>query len=400
MSYTISDLKVDMEGMLNGTNLDQVTGVDALINRAARKFMLDCDSQGTKRIAQITTPIFSQVYEYPLPSDLKGNCIIDLRPQVNQSPNNKFAQEYVREFELYKKRARNAFNIKFNNGLKTLRLQSQIPPDATVISQENDLTGWSGSTDTSNIQLNNLNYVAGGSSIQFDDNGTSGSAYLENSTLISVDISSMSVYGSFFQYVFIPNNLQNDVTSVNIRVGSSASDYVTMSVTAQQDGTAFQNGWNLLRFDIPSMTSVGSPDFTQITYARITINTTVAVPFEGILFNSLTVQLGVLLEMEYYSAFMFSTSLGVWMERVSSDNDIINLDMEAQNIFLSMCTELASQQISGSVPNFNVGYFEGQYQKDLDRYKQKYPSELIVPMNPWYRFPNKTTGRRRIFTSG
>lgn len=400
MAYTISDLKVDMEGMLQGTSLDQVTGVDVLINRAARKLLLDLDAQETKRIAQITTPIFSQVYEYPLPSDLKGNCIIDIRPQVNQTPYNKFAQEYVKEFELYKKRARNAFNIKFNNGLKTLRLQTRITLDATVISQINDTTGWSGSADVSNIQENNLNFVAGGSSLQFDDSGVTGTAYIENSSLQPVDISSLSVYGSFFLYVFIPNNLEDDVTSVNVRIGSSIADYLTLSVSAQQDGTSFQNGWNLLRFNIPSMTQVGTVDDTAIDYARITINSTVGVALNGILLNNLTAQLGVIFDMEYYSKYMFRTSAGVWQERVTADTNIINLDVESQNIFLNMCVELASQQISGSMPSFNVGYFETKYQEDIRRYKQRYPSEIIVPVMYYYRFPQRGMNRKRIYNSG
>jgi hypothetical protein len=68
---------------LHGTTLSQVENISGVFNRAARQLLLDIDPQETKRIEQLASPIFYQVYDYAPPADLKGQKIIDIFPQVN-----------------------------------------------------------------------------------------------------------------------------------------------------------------------------------------------------------------------------------------------------------------------------------------------------------------------------
>ena len=45
MSYSISELKTDLEGRLHGTSLNKVRNVDGVIDQAAKKLLLDLDPE-------------------------------------------------------------------------------------------------------------------------------------------------------------------------------------------------------------------------------------------------------------------------------------------------------------------------------------------------------------------
>ena len=86
MAYSISDANQDLEGILHGTTTNQVEGLFQLYNRTARQLLLDVDPQETKRIVEFSAPLFNTVVDYPIAADVKGNKVIDIRPQVNRLP--------------------------------------------------------------------------------------------------------------------------------------------------------------------------------------------------------------------------------------------------------------------------------------------------------------------------
>ena len=61
MAYIISNLKDDLAGMLHGTSMNKITGVDNLIYRAGRQLLLDCDPPETKRIGQIVNALYEPI---------------------------------------------------------------------------------------------------------------------------------------------------------------------------------------------------------------------------------------------------------------------------------------------------------------------------------------------------
>lgn len=72
-SYTVTQLKSDLTSALHGTTLNKVQNVNGMIQRASADLLLEVDPMETKRIVPLFTPIFNKVYDYALPSDLKGN---------------------------------------------------------------------------------------------------------------------------------------------------------------------------------------------------------------------------------------------------------------------------------------------------------------------------------------
>ena len=395
MAYSIQNLKNDLSGVLHGTTVNQIQNLDGVINRGARQLLLDLDPQETKRVLEFTNPIFNSVYDYPIAADVKGNKIIDIRPQVRRMPQDVWTQAYNQAFDITKQNIfsqADMFTMNFNTGIKTIRINAPFlnPPiiidTIEAISQNGT---WAVGGTASNLEVNNTNFVQGAGSLQFDV--TVGAGYLENSTLTEVDLSEVENQSSFFTYVYVPTGA--NLTSVNLQIGSSSANYYTSTVTQNQQGVAFVNGWNLCQFIWSSMSSVGSPDASAIDYARITLNmtgTNTACKVNGL--NSI---LGSILEYEYYSKYLFRDSTtGAFQETVTDDSNLINLDTESYNLLFNLVAFLSAQQQQGAdALNYDGNFFGLQYQENLKRYKAMYKSEVQKPQSLYYKTPNSSYSR-------
>lgn len=393
MSYPISTLKTELTAVLHGTTLNKVQALDNLIDRAARQLIADCDPQETKRISQIDNAIYDRVYDYAVPVDLKGNCIVDIRPQVNRKFSDKFSQFYNEAFDYtkYQVIGKGQFTISWDTGVRTLRISKDLPAGqlingATTIT---DNGTWAVGSLASNLRNDNLNYVYGSSSLRFDvDAGADPStAYLENSTMNAVDLTRDEDQGVIFAYVWIPTPA--NVTNFILRWGSSSADYWSRTVTVAQNNVAFQTGWNLLRFDWDGATVTGSPDASVVDYLRFTVtyDGTADTDFR---LNNIVSQLGTIYEMEYYSKYLFrSASTGAFQETVTSDNDLVNLDTDSYNMLFNLVCYYVAQQTQSANSGFDSTFWLTEYNNALKRYKARYKSEIIKPQGTYYSMPRK-----------
>lgn len=398
--FTVQQLELDLTAMLHGTTLDQVTNVNGLIYRAARQLLLDCDPQETKRIVQLS-PVFSNVYDYPLVTiapDLKGQKVVDIRPQVNRQNYDNYTQQYSQEFDIQKLLTNtDAFNIDFNTGLKTIRINDVYCPNPPVsVNNADGITDngtWSTFGTASNLSVDGVNYILGtGGALQF--NMTTGAGGIVNSTQSAVNLSSTNNLAasfvnqsSMFLYGYFPIGTQ--ITSVQLKWGSDASDYYTVTATQSQAGTAFINGWNLLQFLWNNATTVvGSPNPAAITYIQVTVNATANQT--GIHINNIFCAMPTILNMVYYSKYLFQNAItGAWQETVTDTSNIINLDTESYNLLVNQCGYLLAQQTQGLDALFyDASFFQNAYNEGLQRYQGMYKSEVKLPQVNYYRMPN------------
>ncbi len=386
-SYSITNCKADLEAMLHGTTLNQIVNLYGLFNRAAGDILLDVDAQETKRTVQLANQIFYQVYDYNCPSDLKGNCVIDIKPQLFRYPYQIWSQTYNQEFDVAKNWTwDNNFTIDFNTAVKTLRINAPLLQQGVIVNQLSSVTGngtWSVGGGASTIETNNINFINFGGSVQFNLLAGQASGYIENSTFSTQNLSEQLNQGTEFLYVYFPD--ASDVTSVDLRWGSSSGDYYSRTVTTDHQGNAFVDGWNQLSFAWDGATVTGAPDPSAIGYARITFayNSTLQT---GVLVNSYASRMGVILECEYYSRFLFRDGLtGAFKENVTSDNDLVNLDTETRNLFLyKVCQHAVQQQQGVNALQFDAQYFEKKYADTLRMYKARYKSEIQKPQQVYY----------------
>lgn len=393
--YSILDLKNDLEGVLHGTTINQIQNIDGVINRAARQLLLDLDPQETKRTVEFVAPIYNTVYDYPVATDVKGNKLIDIFPQVQRIPQDIWTQAYNQAFDVYKQNIlsmSNMFTMKYNTGVRTIRINAPWLNPPIILNQIEAIATngtWAVGGTASNLAVNNTNFAQGSGSLQFDV--SAGTGFLENSTMTAIDLSAVVNQSSLFVWVYTPTGSQ--LTSVTLRWGSSSVNYYERTVTQTQQATAFVNGWNLCQFQWSGSTVVGTPNSAAINYANVILAMTGSNT--GVKVNGLNSILGTVLQYSYYSKYLFrSASTGAFQETVLDDSDLINLDTDSYNIMFNQVAYLATQQQQGLDANFYDGnFFLQNYQQGVVRYRSMYKSELQKPQSVYYKKPDAGYGR-------
>lgn len=403
MAYSIGQVKSDLIAVLHGTTLDQIQSINALLERAGRKLLNDMDPIETERIVELATPLYDRVFDYPCPSDLKDDRILDIYPQVKRKLRDRFFQQYAEEFDLYKSFnvGKGEFTVEWNTYQKFLRISKDLP-QPILINPATTITGsgtWVTGGNATDLAQDNLNYIYGNSSLMFNLSGgiNPSSGYLENSTFQAEDLTREDDQGVLFAYVYIPT--PSDIVSFNLRWGSSSSDYFDNTVTANFFGNSFETGWNLLKFDWISATETGTVDSSQTSYLRFTVNYN-GTAQNGVHLNNITSQLGTIYMLKYYSKFLFRDSItGAFKETISNDADYINLDITSYNIYINACAYFAMQQQKSNNGQYDAAYFLNEYKTEKDRYVRKLRSQTIKPQSAYYKMPPKRSSTARRFNS-
>lgn len=387
MAFSIQNLENRLTRYLHGTTLDEVTNIYDLVYDSAQQVLLDIDPQETKVITQI--PIFNSVYDYPCPTDLKGNGAIDIFPQVNRQWQDYYSQQFNQDFDISKITAlQDSFTVLFNSATKSLRINAPTLTSPTVVNQATAVSNngtWSvDGVIATNLTANNTNFQSNGGALQF--NLSAGTGYLTNSTSAIVDISSMLNQGSGFYYGYLPTGSQ--FTNIQLQWGSSPSNYYSVTATTNQQGVGFVNGWNLVRFPWLGATVTGTPNSEAITYLKLVFTTTANQT--GVLVNNIFFGMPLLCNIEYYSKYLFRDGItGVFKEIPTDPSDLINLDTETYNILVYQCGLQMSQQQQGIDSLFyDSNYFSTKYDASVERYQSLYKSEKQLPQASYYILPN------------
>ncbi len=391
-TYTVSDLKADLSATIHGTTLNKVQSVNGLIERAASTLLLDVDPQETIRINQFASPIFNQVYDYAAPVDLKGNGIIDIRPQANRTLLDRYLQEYNQDFDINKSYTLQPnTTVQFNQGIKTLRIDNNLLFSGVLLNQADSINGngtWVASGGATNLAQDNLFFVNGtASSLSFELLSGHSTGTLTNSTMQAQNLTEGYLQAQQFLYSFLP--IASNFSQIELRFGSSATDYYSEIYTTTQSGTAFENGWNLFDGMWATATQVGNPNNSAINYLQV-IWTYNGTQMNGIRLNQIWSRLGVISEIEYYSKYLFQNAqTGAFQETITDDSNIINLDTEARNLLFFLTGKYCVQQIQGlDALFFDSNDFAGNYQGALIQYKARYKSQLQKPKSTYYYLPN------------
>lgn len=404
-TYTIQALKSDIINSLHGTTANKLQGFNQVIQRAGSELLLEIDPQETKRITQLASPIFNQVYDYTLPVDLKGTKIIDIRPQANRTYLDRYLNGYNQTFDINKSYTLQPnFTIQYNTGVKTIRIDNNLITNGILLNQADGLSDngtWTGTGGATNLRQDNLQFVTGAqSSVEFDTLAGQSTATLTNSTMTANDLTTHLLQSQIFFWTYLPTAA--NVTSVEIRWGSDTSNYWSQVLTTTQSGTAFANGWNLLQATWSTATKVGNPNVAAVD-TIVLIWTYNSTQMTGFRFNSIYSRLGMISEIEYYSKYLYQNSVtGAFQETILTDSDIINLDTESRNLLYLLTATYAVQQVQGlDAMFFDDQYFQQKYNTALAEYKAQYKSEWQKPKSQYYKMPNASyrnwVGRRFFY---
>jgi hypothetical protein len=377
---TITQLKNILGRKFRGANIDDVQGISdyTLFEEAGSNLLSAIDPYETVRHGEID--LFNQVYDYGLSvtaPDLKGKKIIDIRPQASRNHTEDFRQTFTEDFDRDKNIENNWFSVEFDEATKFLRVNKSLSNSMNVT----DLvtTNYAATSLVSNIAEDTILYHDDGKSLRFD---VGSGANLLTWAGTAVDLSAHESKSSLFLWVYYPDS--SIVTSLVIRIGSSATAYFTITGVAHF-GT-IRNGWNLYRFDWNGAAETSTADTTAIDYVRFGLTTTAADT--DIRIQKLSSKLPAPHEVVYYSNAIFRPVSGsTWLTLPTDDTDIVNLEIEAQNILMNECAVLISEGLQNEAEAqkyYTRLHGDNQKQGLYAQYRKDKPSETIRPNSRWY----------------
>lgn len=392
MSYNITTLLNDISTITHGTKINKIPNIYGIINRAARQVIQDVDIKETVRVVSLPQ-VFNSIYDYPLAADVKGDRLIDIRLPVGRSPGDIFSQTYATTFDSEKSlNNKSSIHVQWNTGVKTIRIEAPFLNTPLSVCDTSTINGWSATTGAQSITLDTNNNPAGGGAIKFNLAAGSATGSVQISNLTALDMTSRENVDTEFYWVSLPKG--SAVTSINFKWGSDyTSNYYNYTSTSNQQGNAFQDGWNLIAAPWSLATKVGSPVVTAYDSVQVTFNYDSTLQ-TGVKLCSITSNKGEILEAEYYSKFLFRDPItNVFQETIldsTEDNKIINLDTDSYNLLLNKTATFVAQSLQGSDAAYDATFFDAEYEKGLKKYKALNPSEAIKKRETYYGFRGKS----------
>lgn len=393
---TIGQLKDGVAGLLQGTDLDNVTNINGALERAARLTIQRAaipEASGRQNYS-----LYGGVIDYPAPVTIFGGSITDLRPQgISRTPLDYVYKQPIQQFDRTKAFLPNGYQLTFeyNKGTPIMRVVQTRTLPQVVLDQMYVTTGWVTGGSASALVEDDTIYYQAPSSLRFLLTGAS-SGYMEKTLPNPLNISKYEDIGVMFLAIQIPSTAAlTDLTSIEMRIGSDSANYNAVTATQGFLG-AFQVGnFLLVAFDLATSSQVGTPNFSAIKYVRATFTTanTIINMHVGGLFISLPSSHELLFE----SNAIFMNTLGVLSQTISGDNDTIILNDAAYTIYEMECAITIALQNGGSLSN---GVIAGLNQ-DLngirslrtgavvqlglyDYYRADNPSQVIRTVGNWY----------------
>lgn len=391
MSITITERKEHLAAELHGSTLNRVRNIEALFQRSANTLLSKIDPIDTMRLTALTNTIHDDIYNYPLPTDFKK--IIDLYPQSSRTTHDTANRRLSEKFDLGKELHDKTISIEGSEGSKILRVNWRTR-QAKTINEANSLTAngtWSAVGTASGAAADDIDYVSGSGSLKVDL-AASGDG-LQNTTMTDVDLTDEDEVADFFVWFKVKNSTDlANLNSVSLIWGNDLTTayWTGVAQTTQADGTAFKVGWNQVKVPWSTATETGTVAPATIDSLKITFSIDAAI--SDIRIDNITCSIGKNFDIKYYSKYLLKNTAGTWIDKTTSDDDIVVLDSDAINILLLEDLIAAAQQAEGSDSTFDINYAKAELEVLYNQYKKEYPSQSKKPIT-YYGNPHPGRGR-------
>lgn len=389
-----------LNGRIHGRRANLNSGDDTnierdLINSAVRVAIADIEFRGNIREAVLTPSLADSLFEYALPTDVKADNIIDLRPQTDTRGEwEEYHPVSPTEFDRRKHREKGIYTILNDDLTRTLRVASDVDNTSAQVSTMEDTLWNTFDTDgvnDSDVKVDNDDFTEGSGSIRFqtDTTDTTDSTVgIQNTAITAFDISTYLARGQAFVDAKL-TVADTGIHQISLRLGSDSDNYYQVSDSNQNDCTAFQAGWNKIRFDLSGRTTVGTPADTAIDYATLfwSRDTTTAALLHlndtdwG--FDNLKLVRGKYYLLSYYTRNVWQDTALALSENSTHDSHALMVQNDELEVIMAKAAELASLYLRD---NEDVGYFRGEYDRLKQVYMMKNPSQAGILTTTYHRF--------------
>lgn len=391
--HTVAQLNDSVAGILAGLDMVNVPDLNGTLERAAANMLTRCYVPEASGIQNIS--LYSGVFDYPINSNIYEADLVDIRPQGVSRPVWDFTVKtnqanFDRTKGYYWNGTRAAFQ--YNNGTPIIRILAQGTSPQVLLDSMNATTGWAAAGTASSLAQDTSSYWEKPASLRF--NVTTGTGTLTK-TISQVNINTFQGVGVAFLAVYIPSVA--NLTSITLKLGSSDTNYYSVTSTQGFTGAWTDNNWLLVPFDFATASTTGSPDWTAVDYCQVSIVATgtetnfhvgqlfIAAPNPyQILYQSPEIFLAsgstsptatitantdsIILNTAPYNIYLYESALAV-LENMSGD--------VANKMFDRIATRLGLNPVTGEV----VGGLYAPYMADN-------PSEQIRQFNTYYTVRN------------
>ena len=389
-------LNTKIHGRLSNLNSNSDTNLERdLINSAVRVALSDIDFKGNIRKTTLTPNLLSNQWDYALPTD--ADNIIDFEPQNTDSRDEFETYDFVppEEFDRRKKVERGIYTVVNDNLSRTLRVSADIEDHTLDLSTMED-TNWrtfdSVTVNDTDVKVDNDDYLEGQGSIRFQTDTTDStdtSIGIQNSALVANDISSYLARGSAFVDAKL-TTYDTGIKQLNFRVGSDSDNYYQISDSTQNDCSAFQAGWNKVRFDFQNKTATGTPadtaiDYVALFWSRDTATATRHTNDTDWGFDNLQLKRGKYYRISYYSRNVWQDTTLAVVENSANDSHTLLVANDELEVIMAKAAELASAELRDYE---DVKYYNQQYKEMKQAYLQTNPSQNKILTTSRYNFIN------------
>lgn len=378
-TYTRTQLLSDINQGLRG-KISMISNQGDFINRVVREFRNEVPLRSGKRKQQLTPNLFNGVYEYACPTDLADNRLIDIPAQAKRQDGS-FGLVPVEQFNVNPQSGDIALDD--FNGTRVLMINSEVSTSQVTLDNTADVTNWVLFGDGENVALDTDDYIKGNSSISFDLSSAGGTtAGIQNAAIATFDITDY-LGGNSAIFVWHKINSATNITNYVIRIGTDSSNYYTKTITTKNDGTAFAAGWNLLRFDLTSLTEVGTVTDDTINYLVIYMTKTAGKVSEtDYKFNNFFISRGVTHNVLYYSKYGWQTSAGAYLQNSTDALDLVVADDTEYDL-------IVKKGVVTGMPLTNFDQNEradakAEYEEARDVYMSQNPDQSIVMTSTYH----------------
>lgn len=424
--YTLFDLQKDMDSDLHAGGTSQLQDFFATVDKGRRAMIGKIRPPELVRKNYLENALYPSVDRYAVPEDLKYQDLLEMQLLSGYRNVDSMARPlmlvYRRRFDQKRSGAANVINIGYENGVKFARVFHMAgldsPPwvtgstgntedQATLINgneyvlinncdslSENGT--WNIGGNVVNLRLDQLYHVVGSGSLKFDINDSSTTGYIENFTLTAFDLDDFLNRGAVFSWLNIP--LPQNLLAVKLTMGSNTGDLLNdlyqSTVDQPHDHNEFLQGWNLIKFMLNNLTTVGTPNPKALAYIRLDFTTTgVAIPNCNL--DNIVARKGRVYEVVYNSAWclMDATTKAI-KKKGTALSDIIIAEEDTYNCLRWECTLAAQKEIYGSTMNAkgDVSGVESEMKKAYDKYEMEHPSEALLDQDSSHVFGNMYDG--------
>ncbi len=391
---TVFNLKNSVAAMLSGIDTNNIDDLNGCLERAAKIMLQKADVPEASGIQNIT--LYSGVFDYPCDSTIFGTAINDIRPQgISRNPSNFVTKVNQEDFD----RTKNFYypsgtmsTFQYQNGLPIIRIVAPFPKQQTIIDAMNATTGWVAAGTASGLTQDVTNFYQSPASLRFTltGAGTGTLTKTENST----SLSSYQGVGVAFLAIEMPSTATaSNLTSVELRLGSSASNYNSVVVTTGFLGSWVSGNWLLVAFDMSTATTVGTPNWSAITYVQTLFVTTGTITNFRV--GGLWISFPTPAQILFQSAAIFLPSgTTTALTTITANTDSITLADPAYTIYQHECAIAVCQQVGGTLGSATISTLEAA----LNGARSRTGQVINLGLYDLYRGDNPSESLRKLGT--